>query len=161
LQDALFAPIIMATCGVEAMPAKPPNPVDVYVGGRVRMRRVEIGMSQQTLGEQIDLTFQQIQKYEKGMNRIGASRLQQIGKILGVPASYFFEGAPGGREGAESGGSATGFLELLGTRDGQALIGSFSKIPDAELRRSIVHIVEHLAKSDPPMRPRRAKPKRK
>jgi transcriptional regulator with XRE-family HTH domain len=102
------------------------------------MRRVEIDMSQQILGEQIGLTFQQIQKYEKGMNRIGASRLQQIGKILGVPVSYFFKGAPGGREGTESEHSTGGFLEFLGTRDGQALIVSFLKIPDAELRRSVI-----------------------
>jgi transcriptional regulator with XRE-family HTH domain len=71
------------------MPAKPPNPIDVYVGARVRMRRIEVEMSQQVLGGHIDLTFQQIQKYEKGMNRIGASRLQQIGKILEVPVAYF------------------------------------------------------------------------
>jgi transcriptional regulator with XRE-family HTH domain len=72
------------------MPAKPPNPVDVHVGGRVRMRRIEIDMSQQTLGGHLGLTFQQIQKYEKGANRIGASRIQQIGKTLEVSAAYFF-----------------------------------------------------------------------
>ena len=147
------------------MPAKPPNPIDVYVGGRVRMRRIEVDMSQQILGGHIDLTFQQIQKYEKGMNRIGASRLQQIGKILEVPAAYFFEGAPGGWEPAGAGSERTAntFLEFLGTRDGQALVGSFSKIPDVKLRRSVVDLVERLAaigKSDPP-KPRRARPKRK
>jgi transcriptional regulator with XRE-family HTH domain len=147
------------------MPAKPPNPIDVYVGGRVRMRRIEVDMSQQILGSHIDLTFQQIQKYEKGMNRIGASRLQQIGKILEVPAAYFFEGAPGGWEPAGSGGDRTTntFLEFLGTRDGQSLIASFSIIPDVQLRRSVVDLVERLAaigKSDPP-KPRRARPKRK
>jgi transcriptional regulator with XRE-family HTH domain len=147
------------------MAAKPPNPVDVHVGGRVRMRRIEIDMSQQTLGTRIGLTFQQIQKYEKGMNRIGASRLQQIGKILEVPAAYFFEGAPGGWEPAGDGGgqTANAFLEFLGTRDGQSLVGSFSTIRDVKLRRSIVDLVERLAeigKSDPP-RPRRVKPKRK
>jgi transcriptional regulator with XRE-family HTH domain len=71
------------------MPAKPLNPVDIYVGGRVRMRRIEVDMSQQVLGGHIDLTFQQIQKYEKGMNRIGASRLQQVGRILEVPGLFF------------------------------------------------------------------------
>jgi transcriptional regulator with XRE-family HTH domain len=82
------------------------------------MRRIEVNMSQQVLGGHIDLTFQQIQKYEKGMNRIGASRLQQIGKILEVPAAYFFEGAPGGWEPAGASGDRTAntFLELLGTR---------------------------------------------
>jgi transcriptional regulator with XRE-family HTH domain len=147
------------------MPAKPPNPIDVYVGGRVRMRRIEVEMSQQILGGHIALTFQQIQKYEKGMNRIGASRLQQIGKILEVPATYFFEGAPGGWEPAGEAGDQTAntFLEFLGTRDGQSLIGSFSKIPDITLRRTVVDLVERLAaigKSDPP-KPRRARPKRK
>jgi transcriptional regulator with XRE-family HTH domain len=127
------------------------------------MRRIEVDMSQQVLGGHIDLTFQQIQKYEKGMNRIGASRLQQIGKILEVPAAYFFEGAPGGWEPAGPGGDRTAntFLEFLGTRDGQSLVGSFSTIRDVKLRRSIVDLVEQLAaigKSDPP-KPRRARPK--
>jgi transcriptional regulator with XRE-family HTH domain len=147
------------------MPAKPPNLIDVYVGGRVRMRRIEVDMSQQVLGGHIDLTFQQIQKYEKGMNRIGASRLQQIGKILEVPAAYFFEGAPGGWEPAGTGGDRTTntFLEFLGTRDGQSLIASFSIIPDVQLRRSVVDLIERLAaigKSDPP-KPGRARPRRK
>jgi transcriptional regulator with XRE-family HTH domain len=127
------------------------------------MPRIEIEMSQQILGGHIDLTFQQIQKYEKGTNRIGASRLQEIGKTLEVPAAYFFEGAPGGWEGVDSDRKTSTFLEFLGTRDGQALIVSFSEIHDAELRRSVVDLVQRLAaigKSDPPW-PRRAKPKRK
>jgi transcriptional regulator with XRE-family HTH domain len=144
---------------------KPLNPIDVYVGGRVRMRRIEVDMAQQVLGDHIGLTFQQIQKYEKGMNRIGASRLQQIGKILEVPVGYFFEGAPGGWEPAGPGSQRTAntFLEFLGTRDGQSLVGSFSRIADAKLRRSVVDLVERLAvigNSDPP-KPRRARPKRK
>ena len=76
------------------MSAKAPNPVDKYVGSRVRMRRIMLGMSQEKLGEALDLTFQQIQKYEKGTNRIGASRLQQISDILQVPVSFLFEGGP-------------------------------------------------------------------
>jgi transcriptional regulator with XRE-family HTH domain len=79
------------------VPAKPPNPVDIYIGQRVRMRRIQMNMSQEFLGEQIGLTFQQIQQYEKGATRIGASRIQQIGKVLEVPASFFFDGAPGPR----------------------------------------------------------------
>jgi transcriptional regulator with XRE-family HTH domain len=97
------------------MAAKTPNPIDVHVGGRVRMRRIEVNMSQQILGGHIGLTFQQVQKYEKGTNRIGASRLQQIGRVLEVPTSYFFEGAPGGWEAGGNGGAANTFLELLGT----------------------------------------------
>src|SRR5512138_763189 len=76
------------------MSTKAPNPVDKYVGSRVRMRRILVGMSQEKLGEALGLTFQQVQKYEKGTNRIGASRLQHIARHLGVPVEYFFEGAP-------------------------------------------------------------------
>src|ERR1700722_11098995 len=73
---------------------KVPNPIDRHVGSRVRMRRVILGMSQEKLGEALGLTFQQVQKYEKGANRIGASRLQQISRTLDVPPAFFFEGAP-------------------------------------------------------------------
>ena len=73
---------------------KAPNPIDKHVGSRVRMRRMMVGMSQEKLGDALGLTFQQVQKYEKGTNRIGASRLQQISIILQVPVSFFFEGAP-------------------------------------------------------------------
>jgi transcriptional regulator with XRE-family HTH domain len=83
------------------------------------MRRVEVDMPQQILGGHLGLTFQQIQKYEKGTNRIGASRLQQIGKILGVPVAFFFEGASGGWEGAAGDRTTNAFLDFPGTRDGQ------------------------------------------
>jgi transcriptional regulator with XRE-family HTH domain len=127
------------------------------------MRRVEVDMAQQILGERIGLTFQQIQKYEKGTNRIGASRLQQIGKILEVPVAFFFEGAPGGWEGAAGDRTTNAFLDFLGTRDGQALVISFAKIQDVTLRRSIVDLVQRLAGlagSEPP-KVRRSRPKRK
>src|SRR3979490_940246 len=77
------------------MSTNAPNSVDKYVGSRVRMRRIMLGMSQERLGEGLGLTFQQIQKYEKGTNRIGASRIQQISEILQVPVSFLFEGSPG------------------------------------------------------------------
>jgi transcriptional regulator with XRE-family HTH domain len=147
--------------------AKLPNPVDVYVGQRVRMRRIEIRMSQEFLGEQIGLTFQQIQKYEKGTNRIGASRIQQIGKVLKVPASFFFDGAPGGWEGEASSQTSPALLELLGTREGQILINSFIRITDAEIRRSLVCLIDRTATlidSKPPKPGRsspRSKPKKK
>src|SRR5262245_39728686 len=73
---------------------KAPNPIDKHVGSRVRMQRMMVGMSQEKLGNALGLTFQQVQKYEKGTNRIGASRVQQISQILQVPVAYFFEGAP-------------------------------------------------------------------
>ncbi len=76
------------------MAKKAPNPIDKHVGSRVRMRRMMLGMSQEKLGDALGLTFQQVQKYEKGTNRIGASRLQQISHILQVPVAFFFEGAP-------------------------------------------------------------------
>jgi hypothetical protein len=99
------------------------------------------------LGSHVKETFQQIQKYEKGSNRIGASRLQQIGKSLMVPAAYFFEGAPGGWEPAGTGGdrTSTTFLKFLGTRDGQSVVDAFCRISDVELRRSLVDLVERLA----------------
>src|SRR5437763_9757600 len=83
------------------MSTKAPDPVDKYVGSRVRMRRIMLGMSQEKLGEAWGLTFQQIQKYEKGTNRVGASRIQQISEILQVPLSFLFEGGPSGNSGAD------------------------------------------------------------
>src|SRR3974390_1258007 len=83
---------------------KVPNPIDRHVGSRVRMRRMMLGMSQEKLGDALGLTFQQVQKYEKGANRIGASRLQQISQILQVPVSFFFEGAPSQRSERRSDG---------------------------------------------------------
>jgi transcriptional regulator with XRE-family HTH domain len=144
-ESLVWFALLAATFGVGMMPAKPPNPIDTHVGSRVRMRRVEVDMPQQILGGHLGLTFQQIQKYEKGMNRIGASRLQQIGKILEVPVAFFFEGAPDGWEGASRDRTPNVFLDLLGTRDGQALALSFAKIKDVTLRRSIVDLVRRLA----------------
>jgi transcriptional regulator with XRE-family HTH domain len=127
------------------------------------MRRIEINMSQEFLGGQLGLTFQQIQKYEKGTNRIGASRIQQIGKALQVPASFFFDGAPGGWEGQSSGQTSPALLEFLGTREGQILTDSFVRITDAEIRRSFVCLIEKTATlidSKPP-KPKRSSPKPK
>src|SRR6478735_1360147 len=78
---------------------KKPNPIDIHVGSRIRLRRTMLGMSQEKLGESLGITFQQIQKYEKGTNRVGASRLQNISSILNVPVSFFFEDAPGEQSG--------------------------------------------------------------
>jgi transcriptional regulator with XRE-family HTH domain len=127
------------------------------------MRRIEINMSQEFLGEHIGLTFQQIQKYEKGTNRIGASRIQQIGKVLEVPAKFFFEGAPGGWEGETSSHTSPALLELLGTREGQILIDSFVRITDAEIRRSFVCLIEKAATliDNKPPRPKRSSPRPK
>jgi transcriptional regulator with XRE-family HTH domain len=117
--------------------------VDKHVGSRVRMRRMMLGMSQEALGGALGLTFQQVQKYEKGVNRVSASRLQHISQILQVPVPFFFEGAPGGAEGAP--GVPTYVNEFLATSDGVALTKAFTRIGDAKLRRQIVHLVEDCA----------------
>ena len=117
--------------------------VDKHVGSRVRMRRMMLGMSQEGLGDALGVTFQQVQKYEKGMNRISASRLQHMSQILQVPVPFFFEGAPGGVEGAP--GVPTYVNEFLATSDGVALTKAFMRIENAKLRRLIVGIVEDCA----------------
>jgi transcriptional regulator with XRE-family HTH domain len=99
------------------MSTKAPNPVDKYVGSRVRMRRIMLGMSQEKLGEALGLTFQQIQKYEKGTNRVGASRIQQISEILQVPVSFLFEGGPTGTTSAEGFSEHFASLRLRLSRD--------------------------------------------
>ena len=107
-------------------------------------------MSQQILGGHLGLTFQQIQKYEKGTNRIGASRLQQIGKILEVPVAFFFEGAPG-QPNAQSNAPFPGYAsDFLATRDGLALMKAFMRLTDAKLRRRIVSLVEEIAGGEGP-----------
>jgi transcriptional regulator with XRE-family HTH domain len=124
------------------MPAKPPNPVDRHVGSRVRMRRIMLGMSQEKLGEGLGLTFQQIQKYEKGTNRIGASRIQQISEILQVPVSFLFEGSPGSSTHFGEAPSPAYVADFLATSEGLALIRAFTRVPDIKLRRAIVDMVE-------------------
>jgi transcriptional regulator with XRE-family HTH domain len=133
------------------MSSKVPNPVDKHVGSRVRMRRIMLGMSQEKLGEALGLTFQQIQKYEKGTNRVGASRLSQIADILQVPVSFLFEGAPVAAGQAEgfSEAPSTGYIsDFLATSEGLALTRAFTRIADAKLRRSIVDLVEQIAARD-------------
>ena len=132
------------------MAKKAPNPIDKHVGSRVRMRRMMLGMSQEKLGDALGLTFQQVQKYEKGTNRIGASRLQQISHTLQVPVSFFFEGAPTGSSGRASGGlseapSPAYVSDFLATSGGLSLTKSFMRIKNSKLRRRIVDLVEQIA----------------
>jgi transcriptional regulator with XRE-family HTH domain len=132
------------------MAKKAPNPVDKHVGSRVRMRRMMLAMSQEKLGDALGLTFQQVQKYEKGTNRIGASRLQQISHILQVPVSFFFEGAPSVALAARADGmgeapSPAYVSDFLATSDGLALTKAFMRIGDSKLRRRIVDLVEQIA----------------
>jgi transcriptional regulator with XRE-family HTH domain len=135
------------------MAKKAPNPIDKHVGSRVRMRRMMLSMSQEKLGNSLGLTFQQVQKYEKGTNRIGASRLQQISQILQVPVSFFFEGAPAvaGAARPEDIGDAPSpayVSDFLATSDGLALTKAFMRIGDTKLRRRIVDLVEQIATCD-------------
>jgi transcriptional regulator with XRE-family HTH domain len=127
--------------------AKIPNPTDKYVGSRVRMRRMMLGMSQEKLADALGLTFQQIQKYEKGTNRISASRLQAISQILDAPVHFFFEGAPNPAKGGHGLGESPSpayVTDFLTTTDGLALVKAFVKIKDSALRRSIVRMVEAI-----------------
>jgi transcriptional regulator with XRE-family HTH domain len=131
------------------MAKKNPEPTDTHVGARVRMRRMMLSMSQEKLGHGLGLTFQQVQKYEKGTNRIGASRLQHISSILQVPVSFFFEGAPKpsghhGGSGMAEAPSPAYVADFLATSDGLALTKAFMKIKSGKLRRRIVELVEQI-----------------
>jgi transcriptional regulator with XRE-family HTH domain len=132
----------------QAIVRKAPNPIDKHVGSRVRMRRMMLGMSQSKLGDGLGLSFQQVQKYEKGTNRMGASCLQQISHILQIPAPFFFEGAPhlpGQPTGIGGAPSPAYVSEFLATTDGLALTKAFMRIKEPGLRRRIVHLVEEIA----------------
>ena len=139
--------------GDDMLLKKAPNPVDKHVGSRVRMRRVLVGMSQERLGEALGLAFQQVQKYEKGTNRIGASRLQQISSILGMPVEFFFEGAPSiaakGPEGGFQEVSDTPYVaDFLASNEGVQLNRAFLRIRDPKLRRRLVDLVHAVAGED-------------
>ncbi len=130
---------------------KVPNPVDKHVGSRVRMRRQMLAMSQAQLGDALGLTFQQVQKYEKGTNRIGASRLQQISDILRVPVAFFFEGAPIASAPHGSNRSALSMADIddfVSNSDGLKLIGAFMRIDNAAVRRRVVMLVQEIAGDD-------------
>jgi transcriptional regulator with XRE-family HTH domain len=128
---------------------KKPNPIDIHVGSRIRLRRTMLGMSQEKLGEALGITFQQIQKYEKGTNRVGASRLQNISTILNVPVSFFFEDAPGDPSTAQPGmaeaNSSNYVVDFLSSSEGLQLNRAFIKIPDPKVRRKLVDLVKSLA----------------
>ena len=132
------------------MAKKAPNPTDRYVGARVRMRRLMLGMSQTVLGEALGLTYQQVQKYENGANRVGASRLQHIAQILQVPVAFFFENGPNSHAQERTGANAPSLAfvtEFLTSADGIALVTGYVKIKHTKLRRCIVDLVVRLAVS--------------
>ena len=128
---------------------KKPNPIDIHVGSRIRLRRNMLGLSQEKLGESLGITFQQIQKYEKGTNRVGASRLQAISSILTVPVSFFFEDAPGSNPTSQAGfaedNEATYVVDFLNSNEGVQLTRAFTKIADPKVRRKIIDLVKSLA----------------
>jgi len=122
---------------------KSPNPIDRHIGSRVRARRIMLGMSQEKLAEALGLTFQQVQKYEKGANRIGASRLLHIAGILDVNIEFFFEGAPGLRRHGFPGDSM--MAEFLTCPESDRLVRSFLRLKDGEARRKVADLVDWLA----------------
>ena len=122
------------------MPKKQASPIDVQVGTRVRLRRMLIGMSQEKLGEMLGLTFQQVQKYEKGVNRVGAARLQQIATALDVPVTFFYDGDSKARE-VES-------LLFLDSAFSLRLLRAYSKIKDQTVQRQLVSLMESIAANE-------------
>ena len=128
------------------MPKKQANPVDAHVGNRVRLRRMLVGMSQERLGELLGLTFQQVQKYEKGVNRIAAGRLFEISGILGVPISFFYEDVNSHRAaGFAEGGEPPPVMEFVSSGEGLQLSLAFMRIKDTKVRRRILDLVRSLA----------------
>ena len=129
--------------------SKSPNPVDLHVGGRVRMRRKMLGVSQERLAEALGLTFQQVQKYERGANRISASKLYEIARFLSAPIAYFFEGLGDPTAGASAAGlddaSEQHVHGFLMTSEGLELAAAFPRIARSRLRRRILDLVRSLA----------------
>ena len=126
---------------------KQANPIDIQVGNRVRIRRMLIGMSQERLGDLLGLTFQQVQKYEKGVNRIGAGRLFEVSRILNVPVDFFYEGVNEGAPGsAESEGAPV--MDFVSSGEGLQLSLAFMKIKDAKVRKRVLDLVKSLAEEE-------------
>lgn len=131
------------------MPKKQANPVDAHVGNRVRLRRMLVGMSQERLGELLGLTFQQVQKYEKGVNRIAAGRLFEISNILGVPISFFYEDVGGHRApGFAEGSEPPPVMEFVSSGEGLQLSLAFMRIGDPKVRRRILDLVRSIANDE-------------
>lgn len=133
------------------MPKKQANPIDVQVGNRVRIRRMLIGMSQERLGDLLDLTFQQVQKYEKGVNRIGAGRLYEVSRILGVPIDFFYEGINeqlAGSRGFAENETSPPVMEFVSSGEGLQLSLAFMKIKDAKVRKRVLDLVKSLAEDE-------------
>jgi transcriptional regulator with XRE-family HTH domain len=129
------------------VPKKQANPIDIQVGNRVRIRRMLIGMSQERLGDLLGLTFQQVQKYEKGVNRIGAGRLFEVSRILNVPIDFFYEGV-NTQPGAGEPEGAPPVMEFVSSGEGLQLSLAFMKIKDAKVRKRVLDLVKSLAEEE-------------
>ncbi|ABM45051.1 helix-turn-helix domain-containing protein [Bartonella bacilliformis] len=127
---------------------KKPDPIDIYVGTRIRLRRNMLGLTQEKLGEQLGITFQQIQKYEKGTNRVGASRLQAIAEIMDVPVSYFFDKGINNQPEESFAESDSNFMDFCSSNEGIQLMRAFTNILDAKVRRKIIDLAKALSEED-------------
>jgi len=123
--------------------------VDVHVGSRIRLRRKTMKMSQEQLGEQLGITFQQVQKYERGTNRVGASRLWNISQVLNVPIAFFYDGLTGGVHGSDDDSTQSPIIyEFINSSDGIALATAVSKIKNRAVRRQILELARSLAEQE-------------
>src|SRR5262245_36411220 len=127
------------------MSAKKPDAIDVEVGQRIRIGRLESGLSQTSLAEQLGVTFQQVQKYEKGVNRVGAGRLTKIANVLGVPVSTFFGAQDAEAIQRSDRGTAASPLRLLTVPGALRLLRAYGQLNEGKMRRSIVELVENIA----------------
>jgi transcriptional regulator with XRE-family HTH domain len=136
-----------------------PSPIDVHVGSRIRLRRTLLGMSQERLGESLGLTFQQVQKYERGVNRVGASRLFDLSRVLDVPISFFFDDMPdtlsanfGGMPNRRSGGSAESQDpfgdDTLSRRETLELVRAYYRITDPAIRKRVFDLIKSMGPAD-------------
>lgn len=143
--------IVKRRRGSRGSPDGKPNPIDIHVGSRVRLRRTLLGMSQEKLGEAIGLTFQQVQKYERGANRIGASRLFELSKVLDVPVSFFFDDmnseTSGGRVPGVSEASPDFDSKDLSKREILELARAFDRIKDEKVRKSVLELTKSLSRT--------------
>lgn len=138
------------TSSKEQPKRKGPHPVDTHVGSRVKLRRMILGMSQDSLGKSLGLTFQQVQKYEKGVNRIGASRLFELSDLLEVPIQYFYDGYGDGdsANGFAEPDVAEAFMELVNSPDGVHLCRYFAEIKDTQVKKRVLDLVKSIAETD-------------
>lgn len=126
---------------------KTPNAIDRHVGTRIRIRRTTLGLTQEKLGEALGITFQQVQKYEKGTNRVGAVRLMSIAQVLNVPILFFFDGAPGVIQTQEEDSSTSSISSVMNSKDCIAVATAFDRIKDKNVRASVMKLVKALSET--------------